>query len=160
MREIVEKSGKFLASHIGDFVFEHHCADVPRLVEPRLSLSHFAEAMFMPVYGVEDFEVTAVAVAVSVANFEYIEFLLRMLVIDAKFNGCNVADCHNKNDALLLVFPKISASLSDKTKTECVFISFSSLAYRMVVVLHIYPTIFLLEADNSLFSRNWLKYLR
>ena len=108
MREIVEKSGKFLASHIGDFVFEHHCADVPRLVEPRLSLSHFAEAMFMPVYGVEDFEVTAVAVAVSVANFEYLEFLLRMLVIDDKFNGFDVSVCHNKNDALILVFPKLA----------------------------------------------------
>ena len=82
LRKIVKKSGKFLASHIGDFVFEHHCADVPRLVEPRLSLSHFAEAMFMPVYGVEDFEVTAVAVAVSVAYFEYLEFLLRLLVVD------------------------------------------------------------------------------
>ena len=74
MREIVDKSGKFLASHIGDFVFEHHCADVPRLVEPRLSLSHFAEAMFMPVYGVEDFEVTAVAVAVSVATLSTLSF--------------------------------------------------------------------------------------
>ena len=92
--------------------------------------------------------------------FEFIESLLCLLVVDDKFNGFNVSVCHNKNDALILVFPKISASLSDKTKTECVFISFSSLAYRMVVVLHIYPTIFLLEADNSLFSRNWLKYLR
>ena len=92
--------------------------------------------------------------------FELIESLLRLLVVDDKFNGFDVSVCHNKNDALILVFPKISASLSDKTKTECVFISFSSLAYRMVVVLHIYPTIFLLEADNSLFSRNWLKYLR
>ena len=92
--------------------------------------------------------------------FEFIESLLHLLVVDDKFNGFDVSVCHNKNDALILVFPKISASLSDKTKTECVFISFSSLAYRMVVVLHIYPTIFLLEADNSLFSRNWLKYLR
>ena len=92
--------------------------------------------------------------------FEFIESLLRLLVVDDKFNGFDVSVCHNKNDALILVFPKISASLSDKTKTECVFISFSSLAYRMVVVLHIYPTIFLLETDNSLFSRNWLKYLR
>ena len=92
--------------------------------------------------------------------FELIESLLRLLVVDDKFNGFDVSVCHNKNDALILVFPKISASLSDKTKTECVFISFSSLAYRMVVVLHIYPTIFLLETDNSLFSRNWLKYLR
>ena len=92
--------------------------------------------------------------------FELIESLLCLLVVDDKFNGFDVSVCHNKNDALILVFPKISASLSDKTKTECVFISFSSLAYRMVVVLHIYPTIFLLEADNSLFSRNWLKYLR
>ena len=92
--------------------------------------------------------------------FELIESLLRLLVVDDKFNGFDISVCHNKNDALIVVFPKISASLSDKTKTECVFISFSSLAYRMVVVLHIYPTIFLLEADNSLFSRNWLKYLR
>ena len=38
--------------------------------------------MFMPVYGVEKFENTAVAVAVSVANFEYLEFLLSMLVVD------------------------------------------------------------------------------
>ena len=91
---------------------------------------------------------------------EFIESLLCLLVVDDKFNGFNVSVCHNKNDALILVFPKISASLSDKTKTECVFISFSSLAYRMVVVLHIYPTIFLLEAGNSLFSRNWLQYLR
>ena len=91
---------------------------------------------------------------------EFIESLLCLLVVDDKFNGFNVSVCHNKNDALILVFPKISASLSEKTKTECVFISFSSLAYRMVVVLHIYPTIFLLEAGNSLFSRNWLQYLR
>ena len=92
--------------------------------------------------------------------FELIESLLCLLVVDDKFNGFNVSVCHNKNDALILVFPKISASLSDKTKTECVFISFSSLAYRMVVDLHICPTIFLLEADNSLFPRNWLQYLR
>ena len=82
MREIVKKSGKFLASHIGDFVFEHHCADVPRLVELRLFLPLLPEVMFMPVYGVEKFENTAVAVAVSVANFEYLEFLLRQLVVD------------------------------------------------------------------------------
>ena len=90
MREIVKKSGKFLASHIGEFVFEHHCADVPRLVEPRLSLPLLPEAMFMPVYGGEKFEVTAVAVAVSVAYFEFLEPFLRLLVIDDKFNGFDV----------------------------------------------------------------------
>ena len=90
MREIVKKSGKFLASHIDEFVFEHHCADVPRLVEPRLSLPLLPEAMFMPVYGVENFEVTAVAVAVSVAYFEFLEPFLRLLVIDDKFNGFDV----------------------------------------------------------------------
>ena len=74
MREIVDKSGKFLASHIGDFVFEHHCADVPRLVELRLFLPLLPEVMFMPVYGVEDFEVTAVAVAVSVATLSTLSF--------------------------------------------------------------------------------------
>ena len=117
MREIVKKSGKFLASHIGEFVFEHHCADVPRLVEPRLFLPLLLEAMSMPVFGFEKLEVTAVAVAVSVANFEYLESLLRLLVVDDKFNGFDVSVCHNKNDALILVFPKISASLSDKKKT-------------------------------------------
>lgn len=50
--------------------------------------------------------------------FELIESLLRMLVIDDKFNGFDVSVCHNKNDALILVFPKIGASLSDKTKTD------------------------------------------
>ena len=90
MREIVKKSGKFLASHIGEFVFEHHCADVPRLVEPRLSLPLLPEAVFMLVYGGEKFEVTAVAVAVSVAYFEFLEPFLRLLVIDDKFNGFDV----------------------------------------------------------------------
>ena len=33
-----------------------------------------------------------------------------------KFNGFDVSVCHNKNDALILVFPKISASLSDKKR--------------------------------------------
>ena len=74
MREIVEKSGKFLASHICDFVFEHHCADVPRLVELRLFLPLLPEVMFMPVYGVEKFENTAVAVAVSVATLSTLSF--------------------------------------------------------------------------------------
>ena len=92
--------------------------------------------------------------------FELIESLLRLLVVDDKFNGFDVSVCHNKNDALILVFPKISASLSDNTTTACVFISFSSLAYRIVLVLHICPTIFLLEADTSLAPRNWLHYLR
>ena len=58
------------------------------------------------------------------SNFEFLELLLRLLVIDDKFNGFNVSVCHNKNDALILVFPKISASLSDKKRqlngTDCV----------------------------------------
>lgn len=49
--------------------------------------------------------------------FELIESLLRLLVVDDKFNGFDVSVSHNKNDALILVFPKISASLSDKKKT-------------------------------------------
>ena len=48
--------------------------------------------------------------------FELIESLLCLLVVDDKFNGFNVSVCHNKNDALILVFPKISASLSDKKR--------------------------------------------
>ena len=48
--------------------------------------------------------------------FEFLEFLLRLLVVDDKFNGFDVSVCHNKNDALILVFPKISASLSDKKR--------------------------------------------
>ena len=49
--------------------------------------------------------------------FELIESLLRLLVVDDKFNGFDVSVSHNKNDALILFFPKISASLSDKKKT-------------------------------------------
>ena len=49
--------------------------------------------------------------------FELIESLLCLLVVDDKFNGFDVSVCHNKNDALILFFPKISASLSDKKKT-------------------------------------------
>ena len=56
--------------------------------------------------------------------FEFIESLLRLLVVDDKFNGFDVSVCHNKNDALILVIPKISASLSDKKRqlngTDCV----------------------------------------
>ena len=56
--------------------------------------------------------------------FELIESLLCLLVVDDKFNGFDVSVCHNKNDALILVFPKISASLSDKKRqlngTDCV----------------------------------------
>ena len=56
--------------------------------------------------------------------FEFIESLLRLLVVDDKFNGFDVSVCHNKNDALIFVFPKISASLSDKKRqlngTDCV----------------------------------------
>ena len=56
--------------------------------------------------------------------FELIEPFLRLLVVDDKFNGFDVSVCHNKNDALILVFPKISASLSDKKRqlngTDCV----------------------------------------
>ena len=48
--------------------------------------------------------------------FELIESLLRLLVVDDKFNGFDVSVCHNKNDALILVIPKISASLSDKKR--------------------------------------------
>lgn len=47
---------------------------------------------------------------------ELIESLLRLLVVDDKFNGFDVSVSHNKNDALILVFPKISASLSDKER--------------------------------------------
>ena len=56
--------------------------------------------------------------------FELIEPFLRLLVVDDYFNGFDVSVCHNKNDALILVFPKISASLSDKKRqlngTDCV----------------------------------------
>ena len=47
---------------------------------------------------------------------ELIESLLCLLVVDDKFNGFDVSVCHKKNDALILVFPKISASLSDKKR--------------------------------------------
>ena len=47
---------------------------------------------------------------------ELIESLLCLLVVDDKFNGFDVSVCHNKNDALILVIPKISASLSDKKR--------------------------------------------
>ena len=57
--------------------------------------------------------------------FEFIESLLRLLVVDDKFNGFDVSVCHNKNDALILVFPKISASLSDKKDSLMVQIAFS-----------------------------------
>ena len=61
--------------------------------------------------------------------FELIESLLCLLVVDDKFNGFNVSVCHNKNDALILVFPKISASLSDKKDTLIVFIAFLVILY-------------------------------
>ena len=61
--------------------------------------------------------------------FEFIESLLCLLVVDDKFNGFNVSVCHNKNDALILVFPKISASLSDKKDTLTVLIAFLVIMY-------------------------------
>ena len=77
----------------------------------------------MPVYGVEKFENTAVAVAVSVAYFEYLEFLLRLLVVDDKFNGFDVSVCHNKNDALILVFPKLAHRYPIKQRQNvCLFL--------------------------------------
>ena len=55
--------------------------------------------------------------------FEFLEPFLRLLVIDDKFNGFDVSVCHNKNDALILVFSKISASLSDKKRQNvCLFL--------------------------------------
>ena len=92
--------------------------------------------------------------------FEFIESLLRLLVVDDKFNGFNVSVCHNKNDALILVFPKISASLSDKKRQMLSHHHRPSVASRKDGVHRICPTIFLLEADNSPFPRNWLQYLR
>ena len=61
--------------------------------------------------------------------FEYLKFLLLLLVVDDKFNGFDVSVCHNKNDALILVFPKISASLSDKKDTLTVLIAFLVIMY-------------------------------
>ena len=74
MLQIVEQARELLSNHVRQFVFEHHDADVPRLVELRLFLPLLPEVMFMPVYGVEDFEVTAVAVAVSVATLSTLSF--------------------------------------------------------------------------------------
>ena len=61
--------------------------------------------------------------------FEYLEFLLRMLVIDDKFNGFDVSVCHNKNDALILVFPKLAHRYPIKKDTLTVLIAFLVIMY-------------------------------
>ena len=61
--------------------------------------------------------------------FEFIESLLRLLVVDDKFNGFDVSVCHNKNDALILVFPKLAHRYPIKKDTLIVFIAFLVIMY-------------------------------
>lgn len=61
--------------------------------------------------------------------FELIESLLCLLVVDDKFNGFDVSVCHNKNDALILVFPKLAHRYPIKKDTLTVFIAFLVILY-------------------------------
>ena len=57
--------------------------------------------------------------------FELIESLVCLLVVDDKFTGFDVSVCHNKNDALILVFPKLAHRYPIKKDTLMVPIAFS-----------------------------------
>ena len=49
VRQGVEEAGEVLADDVGEFVFEHHHADVPLLVEPRPALSGSAQFVFQAI---------------------------------------------------------------------------------------------------------------
>ena len=68
MLQIVEQARKLLSNHVRQFVFEHHHADVPRLVEPRSSLPGLAQMMLQAIGSVKKRQVTAIVPSVTVSH--------------------------------------------------------------------------------------------
>lgn len=68
MLQIVEQARELLSNHVRQFVFKHHDADVPRLVEPRSPLPGLSQMMLQAIGRVKKREVAAIVPAVAIAH--------------------------------------------------------------------------------------------